>query len=112
MHEGGRARRDGWGLLREAIGPYWGFTAAGVGAGVLWTAAKVAVPALTAHAIDRGILGHHRGALARWAAIILAVGVVSAVATGGRRYLAFKVAWQVETDLRQRLYAHLQCLPF
>jgi ATP-binding cassette, subfamily B, bacterial len=106
----GEAR--GWGLLREVIRPYWRLTAAGVTAGMIWTAAKVSVPALTATAIDKGILSHRHGALLRFALIILAVGVVSAVCTGTRRYLAFRVGWRVEADLRERLYAHLQRLHF
>jgi ATP-binding cassette, subfamily B, bacterial len=99
-------------LLREVLRPYWWLTAAGVAAGMVWTAAKVSVPALTAAAIDNGILGHRHGSLIRFAVIILAVGVVSAISTGTRRYLAFRVAWRVETDLRERLYAHLQRLHF
>jgi ATP-binding cassette subfamily B protein len=79
---------------------------------MVWTAAKVSVPALTAAAIDNGIIGHRHGSLSRFALIILVVGVVSALSTGTRRYLAFRVAWRVETDLRERLYAHLQRLHF
>ena len=42
----------------------------------------------------------------------MAVGFVSAAATGIRRYLAFGTAWRTETELRQRLFAHLQRLHF
>ena len=99
-------------MLREVLRPYWWLTVAGVAAGMVWTAAKVSVPALTAAAIDNGILGHRHGSLIRFAVIILAVGIVSAISTGTRRYLAFRVAWRVEADLRERLYAHLQRLHF
>ena len=47
-----------------------------------------------------------------WTAIILAVGVVQAICTGLRRYSAFRLAYRVETDLRMRLFAHLQRLHF
>ncbi len=43
---------------------------------------------------------------------MVAVGVVQAVATGLRRYAAFRIALRTETDLRQRLFAHLQRLHF
>ena len=37
---------------------------------------------------------------------------MSAVAVGFRRYLAFGIAYKAETDLRHRLFAHLQRLHF
>ena len=43
---------------------------------------------------------------------MVAVGVVQAVSTGLRRYAAFRIALRTETDLRQRLFAHLQRLHF
>ena len=44
--------------------------------------------------------------------VIVAVGVVQARGTGLRRYAAFRIALRTETDLRQRLFAHLQRLHF
>ena len=44
--------------------------------------------------------------------VMVAVGVVQAVATGSRRFAAFRIALRTETDLRQRLFAHLQRLHF
>ena len=84
----------------------------GVLAGLLWTSAKVAVPSLSRIGIDRGIIGRQHGALLRWSLVILAVGSVSAVCVGLRRYLAFGIAYRAETDLRDRLFAHLQRLHF
>jgi len=43
---------------------------------------------------------------------MLAVGVVQAICTGLRRYSAFRIALRAETNLRQRLFAHLQRLHF
>ena len=40
------------------------------------------------------------------------VGVVQGVCTGFRRYSAFRIALRTETDLRARLFAHLQRLHF
>jgi ATP-binding cassette subfamily B protein len=84
----------------------------GVFAGLVWTAAKVAVPRLAQLAIDHGIVHPRQGALLKWSLVIVVVGVVSAVATGVRRYLAFGIALRTETELRGRLFAHLQRLHF
>ena len=50
--------------------------------------------------------------LATWSLAIVGVGTVSALCVGVRRYLAFGTAWRTETELRQRLFAHLQRLHF
>jgi ATP-binding cassette subfamily B protein len=106
------ARRAGWRLMRDAVRPYRGWVALGVTAGVLWTAAKVTVPLLAAAAIDQGILGGNEGKLALFTSLMVAVGVVQGINTGLRRYSAFRMALRVETDLRDRLFAHLQRLHF
>ena len=108
------SRRDGWRLLGEAIRRHRGWTIVGVTAGLLWTAAKVTVPSLTRRAIDQGIIHpkSHPGALMHWTLTIVAVGVVSGICTGLRRYAAFGVAYRTETELRHRLFAHLQRLHF
>ncbi len=108
----GPTRRDGWKLLREAIRRHRGWTIVGVVAGLVWTAAKVTIPSLSRRAIDQGIIGREHGALLKWALAIVSVGVVSALCTGLRRYSAFGVAYRTETELRQRLFAHLQRLHF
>jgi ATP-binding cassette subfamily B protein len=84
----------------------------GIVAGVVWTGARVAVPALTGHAIDDGIVSGDFGIALEFTIAILAVGVVQAVCTGIRRYAAFRLAYRVETDIRMRLVAHLQQLHF
>jgi len=105
-------RREGWRLMRSAIRPQRGWLIGGVIAGLGWTAAKIAIPLLAAAAIDDGIIPGDSGAIAMYAGIILLVGVVQAIATGLRRYSAFRISYRAETDLRQRLFAHLQRLHF
>ena len=51
-------------------------------------------------------------ALAWWSGGIFVVGLLSAVLTGVRRYLAFREARWVEKRLRDRLFAHVQRLHF
>jgi ATP-binding cassette subfamily B protein len=105
-------RRAGWRLLGTTIRPQRTGIIIGVVAGLVWTAAKVTIPTLTRVAIDRGVIHDEPGALARWSLAMLVVGLVSALCTGTRRYLAFGIAHRAETELRRRLFAHLQRLHF
>ena len=105
-------RRRGWRLMREALRPQRRAVWLGVLFGLMWTAAKVSVPALAKAAIDRGIIADEQGALLRFTLLMVVVGAVQGVCTGLRRYLAIGIAARVETDLRQRLFAHLQRLHF
>ncbi|MBV9934295.1 MAG: ABC transporter ATP-binding protein, partial [Actinobacteria bacterium] len=109
-----QSRRSGWRLILEATKPHKGQVIVGVIAGLVWTLCKVSVPTLVREAIDRGITPKHHGthALLMWSLIIVGVGMVSACCVGVRRYLAFGTAWRTETELRQRLFAHLQRLHF
>src|SRR5688572_29692662 len=52
------------------------------------------------------------GALRQWSLVIAGVAVVVGVFTGIRRDLAFREARWIETDLRERLFAHFQRLHF
>ena len=84
----------------------------GTVSGLIWTAAKVSIPTLVGHAIDKGIIHPRGNTLVVFAIIIAAVGVVQGICTGLRRYYAFWVSYRVETELRHRLFAHLQRLHF
>jgi ATP-binding cassette subfamily B protein len=84
----------------------------GVAVGLVWAAARVAIPTLAGIAINRGIAKDDWQQIALWTGVILAVGLVQAVMTGLRRYAAFGLAVRVETDLRMKLVAHLQRLDF
>jgi len=84
----------------------------GVGAGLAWTAARVTIPSLAGAAIDRGIIGSDSGLLTLLALLILALGAFSAACGGFRRYAAFKVAYSVETEWREGMFANLQRLDF
>jgi ATP-binding cassette subfamily B protein len=107
-----RGNSDAWQLMRRAIRPQRGWTTLGVLLGLGWTAARVVVPLLVRGAVDHGIEADDTGALWRWTAVLGVVGAFQAVATGLRRYAAFRVARRAETDLRDRMYAHLQGLHF
>jgi ABC-type multidrug transport system fused ATPase/permease subunit len=60
--------------------------------GVVWMAALAVVPALVGRAIDLGVAGGDTGELLRWSGLILAAGLVSAVA-GILRHRTAVVNW-------------------
>ena len=80
--------------------------------GLLWTLAKVSVPALVGAAINNAITPGDQRALIGYSLAIAAAAAGAALFTGLRRYWAFKVSRQTEAMLRDRLFAHLQRLHF
>lgn len=107
--EQARAQRNlGWQLLWKTLLEQKRALILGVAIGVTWTAAKVAVPQLTKHAIDQGI--EQNGPLLAWSVFIAIAGVATGLLTAGRRYLAFRESRWTETRLRERIYAHIQRL--
>ncbi|MFP5577427.1 MAG: ABC transporter ATP-binding protein [Acidimicrobiia bacterium] len=80
--------------------------------GLLWSFSKIGVGLLLQQAVDEGIEADDMEALAWWSGGIFVVGLLSAVLTGVRRYLAFREARWVEKRLRDQLFAHVQRLHF
>ncbi len=80
--------------------------------GLLWSFSKIGVGLLLQQAVDEGIDADDMEALAWWSGGIFVVGLLSAVLTGVRRYLAFREARWVEKRLRDQLFAHVQRLHF
>ncbi|MDG2262979.1 MAG: ABC transporter ATP-binding protein [Actinomycetota bacterium] len=97
-------------LLRQAIGEHRRGIALGMAVSILWTLAKISVPLLIRQGIDDGIRGD--GSLLLWSLLVVAVGGVSAICTGLRRYVAFRNARAVEAEFRDRVYQHIQRLHF
>ena len=113
MGRGGRRTRSpAWRLIIDSVRAHRAWVLVGVVLGLAWTAARVAVPLLVRGAVDHGIEADDGDALLRWTVAIALVGTVQAVATGFRRYAAFLVARRAETELRDRMFAHLQGLHF
>jgi len=107
-----RQRGIGWELILDACRRRRAGIALGVLVGLGWTAGKVSVGVLVQRAVDRGIEADDMVALRMWALVIAGVAVVVGTLTGIRRYLAFREARWIETDLRERLFAHFQRLHF
>lgn len=108
----GGENRPGWRLIFDAARRQRTALGLAILFGLGWTAAKVSMGVLVMQAIDRGIEAGDTGTLRRWALLLGAVSLASALLTGSRRYVAFRAARWVEADLRDRLFAHLQRLHF
>ena len=102
----------GWPLIRATVRQQRVGIGIAVAAGLLWTAAKVSTGLIVKQAIDHGIKADNTDALRQWSILLGCVAIGSALFTGLRRYQAFQTARQVETDLRDRMFAHLQRLHF
>ncbi len=79
-------------------------------AGLIWTVSKTGVPLLIESVINKGVVKGSLSQLFFWSGAVAVAGLVQGAASGLRRYNAFSMAFHVETDLRQRLFAHLQRL--
>ncbi len=90
-------------ILEQRVGLLLGMFVA-----LTWTAGRVAVPRLIQLAIDRGIEGDDP--LLPWSLAVAGAGVVSGVALGARRFVAFRNARVIEARYRDRLFAHIQRL--
>ena len=97
--------RQGWRLLRLALGQQRGGLAIGVVVGLFWAVGQVSVPQLTKMGIDRGIEGS--GNLFVWAGLVVAAGVIAGLFTAMRRWYAFRESRWIETRLREQIFSHL-----
>jgi ATP-binding cassette subfamily B protein len=76
------------------------------------TLVGLAVPRILQAAIDDGLVRGDAGAVARAALVLLALGLFSAALNLAQRYLSEWIAARIGYDLRNRLYDHIQYLPF
>src|SRR3954469_1206261 len=72
----------------------------------------LAIPGFTGRAIDGAIRPHDRESLWMWVWLIVGAGAVSGVLMVARRLIAGRLSLNVEYDLRQSLYTHLQGMSF
>jgi ABC-type multidrug transport system fused ATPase/permease subunit len=72
----------------------------------------LAIPSLTGRAIDVAIRPHDRANLWLWVWLIIGAGATSGGLMVARRLIAGRLSLNVEFDLRQSLYTHLQRMSF
>ncbi|MBN8656957.1 MAG: ABC transporter ATP-binding protein, partial [Anaerolineae bacterium] len=76
------------------------------------TGLNLAVPRIIQTVIDEGILHGNSLSLIRSALLLFGLGLASALLGLGNRYISERVASHVGYDLRNRMYDHIQYLPF
>lgn len=98
--------------LRSFLQPYWKKVVLSFITLITQTGMSLAVPYIIKQVIDRGLTQGDLKLLAISSVILLAIGVVNALLTFLQRYLTEWVAAHVGYDLRNRMYDHIQRLPF
>jgi ATP-binding cassette subfamily B multidrug efflux pump len=76
------------------------------------TGLNLAVPRIIRSVIDEGLTQGETGYLIQSALLLLGLGLLSALLTLGNRYWSEWIAARVGYDLRNRMYDHIQYLPF
>ena len=98
--------------LRANLRPYWKqvFASMFFLGGI--TAINLVVPGIIRLVIDRGLVLGDAAYLIRMSLLLLGIGLVRAVLPFGLRYTSEWVAAHLGYDLRNRLFNHIQYLPF
>ena len=98
--------------IRTFLKPYrWQITATLLMLLVL-TGLSLVVPRIIQSVIDKGLVAGETSSLIRSAILLFGLGLVSAILNLGNRYGSEWVAARVGYDLRNRMYDHIQHLPF
>jgi ATP-binding cassette, subfamily B, bacterial len=106
------AVKAGFRLIGRTLLRYRKASALAIGSALIWMAMVALVPFLTKVIIDRAIEGGRADLLTPLFWLIVAVGLLKALGIGGRRFFAWSLAYRAETDMRNRLFEHVQRLAF
>jgi ATP-binding cassette subfamily B protein len=98
--------------LRPFVRPYWKQVLLALLALTLLTALKLVVPLIIRQVIDQGLTNGDVRLFVTAALILLVIGLASAALIFWQRYQTEIIAAQIGYDLRNRLYNHIQRLPF
>lgn len=109
MRLGGLDRRALW-RTRPYLRPYARHMTVIVTTSILSSAFQVALPLIVKTVIDGPLQEGDRGGIFMWSAVAMVLAVLDIGLGFGRRYLLAVVATELETKLRDDLYAHLQRL--
>ena len=90
--------------------PRWALMS--IASALIWMTFVVLVPYLTKVVIDEAIAAGNESLLLPLVAAIVGAGLIKALAIGGRRYFAFALSYRAETDIRNRMFEHIQRLAF
>ncbi len=98
--------------LRPFVRPYWKQVLLALLALTLLTALKLVVPLIIRQVIDQGLTNGDVRLIVTAALSLLVIGLASAALIFWQRYQTEIIAAQIGYDLRNRLYNHIQRLPF
>ena len=98
--------------IRTFLRPYTAQIAATLAILLALTVLNLAVPGIMQRVIDEGLRRQQPAYLVRAALLLLGIGLASAALNLGQRYLALWIAARVGYDLRNRMFDHIQYLPF
>ncbi len=98
--------------LLSYFAPYKGKIAIGIVCVLMTNVMKLNVPMILRQAIDSFAIGVTEGKLLTYAGLIVLVSVVQGVFLFAQRRILINMSRDVEYDLRNDFYAHLQRLPF
>lgn len=98
--------------LREFIRPYWQRVVLSALFLLGMTAINLVFPYVIRQVIDIGLASLKLDFIVYAALILIGLGIANAVLAYGQRYLTEWVSHNVSYDLRNRLYDHIQHLPF
>jgi len=103
-----REVRAGLTLIARTVVTYRRVSVVTIAGALLWMAAVVAIPYSTGLAIDRSITAGRSDLLMPFLGLIVGIGLLLGIGIGVRRYYGFKLSYRVETDLRNRMFEHIQ----
>src|SRR5437868_2757156 len=98
--------------IRVFLKPYFWQIMATLFVLLILTALSLIVPRIIRSVIDDGLVRGQRLYLVRSAFLLLGLGLLSALLNLGNRYWSEWIAARVGYDLRNRMYDHIQYLPF
>ncbi|NJC95159.1 MAG: ABC transporter ATP-binding protein [Anaerolineales bacterium] len=98
--------------IRTFLKPYFWQISASLLMLLAITGLGLVVPGIIRSVIDDGLARGETGYLVRSALLLLGLGLASAILNLGNRYLSEWIASHVGYDLRNKMYDHIQYLPF
>ena len=104
--------RSGLGLIGRTLLGYRRVSVFAIAGALLWMAALVSIPYLVGQIIDEAISAGDKDRIAPLVALLILAGLLQGIGIGVRRYFGFSLSYRAETDLRNRMFEHVQRLAF